>query len=299
MTSDRGGPCDTLTVVFLHLPRTAGSTMLSILRHRYSKQTTFFTTPHQPDFGLGILYGLSQPERDRLCLIAGHMPYGIHDHFSHHVGYFTFVRDPVERSISDYYFVQNQPPTHYLHRYANALSLPDYLEYRASIARDNVQTRLISGLWDSVPFDPRNDALLEQAKQNLKKNFIMVGLAERFDESLVILKRLLDLRRIYYTPRNVNPSCPRSENLPESTIKSLRYYNQLDHKLYLFSRALFQKQIAAYGPCFYGDLQKFVKRNMIIGGGMKLYSNMIGALGHAVKKMVYSGTAFVNTTKEG
>lgn len=272
------------TDIFLHIPKTAGSSVFSVLRLNYSRATTFLTQPEQSNFGLEQLYNLSEDKRERLRLVTGHMPFGIHESFRHRVRYFTFLRDPVERSISDYYFVKNQPSSHYLYHQANTLSLPEYLEYRASIARDNVQARLLSGLWDSVPFSDGNEFLLKRAKQNLKNYFVMVGLAERFDESLLLLKRALNLRIIYYTSHNVTASRPKVRSIPKTTIDVVRYYNQLDIELYNLGRQLFEEQIAAYGNALYHDLEAFGRRNRLIGGALRIFWKTSQGLGHLITK---------------
>jgi len=229
------------------------------------------TDHKKANFGLAQLRALSQDQRDRLRLIYGHMQYGIHDAFSHSVGYLTLLRDPVARSISDYYFVKKEPPSHYLHEQANSLSLEAYLAYRASIARDNVQTRLLSGLWDTVPFKPENANMLERAKYNLRQHFVMVGLTEKFDESLLLLKRILGLRNVYYKPKNVAPSRPRTDSLPEETLEAVRYYNQSDLALLRYGQELFAEQRKSYGPSFETDLEHFKQWNRILGGALHRY----------------------------
>lgn len=280
--------------VFLHFPKTAGSTLLWILQNRFPKRVTFLTKPDQMDFGLEELRRLGPAARDRLELVAGHMPFGVHELFTRPVRYFTFLRDPIERTVSDYYFVRRQPASHYLQEKANSLSLPNYLEYRASIARDNVQTRLMSGLWDSVPFQEDNRSMLQQAKDNIMLHAVFVGLTERFDESLLMLKRLINLRSTYYVPENVTVSRPKVHNLPRATIETIVYYNKLDIELYEFGQRLFEKQVSQYGASFRDDLRAFERRNKVVGVVLRPYTQLRRRTGKTVAKtaaMIESCTA--------
>lgn len=252
-------------VFFLHIPKTAGSTLRNILQRTFPVRHTYETKPKLDDFGLGILEKMSAVEKNRIRLVAGHMSFGIHEKFRNHYGYFTFLRAPHERSISDYYFVKSQPKTHYLYNQANSLSLEDYLKYRASINRDNVHTRIISGLWDSVPFDPDNIDMLNTAIKNLETYFFAIGLTSRFDESLLILKQKLQLRSICYRPQNVTFRRTRAESVSESLSDTLDYYNRLDNILFEHGVTLFEKQLDAFEGSLSETVHEFQHINQKYG----------------------------------
>ena len=246
------------------------------------------TKPQQADFGLSQLLEFTQDELAKYRLIAGHMPFGIHEKLGIMMQYFGFLRDPIERSISDYYFVKTEPPSHYLYHQARTLSIEKYLAYRASISRDNVQTRLVSGLWDTVPFEPVNAGMLDLAKQNLQSHFILVGLAEKFDESLLVLQRILALPNVYYMRRNVTAARPRYEELSERDQNSLQYYNQLDLALYEHAQKLFAQQRANYGLSLDEDVRVLRRRNRLLGGPMHQYWRIRGFIRKTIENRRYA-----------
>lgn len=65
----------------------------------------------------------------------------------------------------------------------------------------NMQTRAISGQIEVLnflpPYEKMTDDALDCAKRNLRINFKCAGVIERFDESLLIMKRKLGWRKIY------------------------------------------------------------------------------------------------------
>ena len=42
-------------------------------------------------------------------VFKGHMPFGIHKRLPQDYTYITFLRDPIERVVSAYYFARNYP----------------------------------------------------------------------------------------------------------------------------------------------------------------------------------------------
>src|SRR2546426_12314755 len=100
------------TVIFLHIPKAAGSTFSSVLEARFDPKRTFIVRDSVRD--VERLKGLTEAERAQLQLITGHLPYGIHEHLSQPFEYITILRNPVERMISHYYYVLRSPD-HYLY----------------------------------------------------------------------------------------------------------------------------------------------------------------------------------------
>src|SRR6185436_7498297 len=170
------------TLVFLHIPKAAGSTLDSLLAQRFDPARTL--TIRNSVKQIEELKALSGEERAKLDLIKGHFPYGIHEHLPRPCEYITMLRDPVERMISHYYYVL-RTRGHYLHELVTTkgIGLKDYAVGGLSEELDNGQVRLISGCGRRPPYGACSREFLELAKQNLRERFALVGLAERFDET--------------------------------------------------------------------------------------------------------------------
>ncbi len=244
------------TVIYLHIPKTAGTTLHRIIDRQYQAEESHFI--HRHDVGIEEFKALSPERRARIRMLRGHIPFGLHRYIPWPATYITMLRDPIERLISYYFFVR-RCPEHYLHDYALAqgMTLRRYVESRVSLATDNFQTRIISGAWTNVGYGECNESTLALAKRNLAQHFAVVGLAERFDETLLLLKRRFGWGDVFYTRRNVTEGRPRQESLPAQTLAVLRQHNRLDLELYRYAEALFVAQVRGQGARFVIEGQAF------------------------------------------
>ncbi len=100
--------------------------------------------------------------------------------------------------------------------------------------------------------------LLDQAKENLRSHFAVVGTTERFNETLVLLKRRLGWNKeIVSYPRNATAGRPASASLPPETIRAIRLRNELDFELWEFASQLMDEMIETDSEAFSGELESY------------------------------------------
>jgi hypothetical protein len=132
-------------LVFLHIPRTGGTSIKAILSEVYGPRGLYV---HAPLIQSAIrAYRTLPEERARgLRAIWGHMPFGIHFHIKREVRYVTMLRDPLENMCSEYWYIK-RTPDHYLTPLAS-LPFEHWLEEATVSAWDasNAQTRYLAGL---------------------------------------------------------------------------------------------------------------------------------------------------------
>ena len=165
------------------------------------------------------------------------MFYGVHEFLPQGATYFTMLRDPVARALSTYYFVLRRP-LNPLHRKVKKerLTIEDCI--RLFPQRHNLQCRMIAGVKD---VDSTGDKrLLDMAKENLLKSFSVVGICERFEESLMLIATSFDWRIPFYKNCKVSKTRPQ---VSPSTVEMIRDHNRLDVELYEFSRSLFEESL--------------------------------------------------------
>ena len=248
-------------IIFLHLPKTAGTTLNFILSRQYDSEI-IHTIEGDTLKALKKFENFTPKARQKIHVVNGHGEFGIHKFLFGPSKYITFLRNPIERVISDYYFILRAPQTPY-HRYVteNQLSLKEAVECKDPlIMLPNSQTILLAGVWRKG-IKQCNDEVLTQAKQNLRKHFI-VGLTEKFDESICLLKSYFDWGTdVYYKKRNVTTNRLAPENLPKETLDAIVHYNQCDLELYKYGQALFAEQIKQIGPFFPARVQFYKAMN--------------------------------------
>lgn len=248
------------TVFFLHLPKTAGTTMRRVLDREYRNVRRYEIGE---DVTGDIRTFRSRPwdANNAPRLVQGHMSYGLHEFVPGPSAYVTVLREPIRRALSDYHYVTSTPG-HPIHEHVKDMSLVEYFESGITGQLSNGQVRLLSG--DHLPEDrgvPSNRRMekadFDRARANLDDNFAAVGVQERFDETLLLFRRRLGWRWPFYVRENVTSRPYRREDIPDGDLARLRELNLLDIELYDAVRDKFDRVIAAEGGAFARDLAAF------------------------------------------
>ena len=254
-------------LIFLHIPKNAGTTLVHVIRRQYPKQTVFWFSYDRPEL-ISEFESMDEKERGELLCLGGHIPFGIHEEFKDiPATYITMLRDPVARFISEYGQLRRvsrsgswKPPQERLK------SLGDYLDYRIETNAMDVQTRFISGYMPppgtQPPFEPLPEDALVRAKDNLKKHFLVTGITQRFDESLLLMKRRLDWKsHIFYARQNTAPQVASYSDIPTELLERIIEHTRIDSELVCFAEELLDEAIAAEGDAFQEELRKLHRVN--------------------------------------
>ncbi|HSK16946.1 MAG TPA: sulfotransferase family 2 domain-containing protein [Gaiellaceae bacterium] len=251
-------------LVFLHIPKTAGSTLVSFLEREYGSGAVLDLY----DSTFGDEATSLTPERlRRTRVVVGHFYFGVHEHLPRPCRYLTFLRDPVDRVVSHYRFVQRQPE-HYLHETASTLSLSEYVRSCGTAEPNNDQTRLLAGRKLASGDGGSSRAMLPVAKRNLDRHAV-VGLTEAFDASLLLMRRVFGWSRPFYVSRNIGD---RREVVDPDTRGLILSHNELDAELYRYGRERFENEIREQGAAFARELRAFRRLNRVYGKTRALVS---------------------------
>lgn len=241
-------------ILFVHIPKTAGISLKSLLRSRCDHAAYLDISegwPEWPDLVTQV---------DAYDLIAGHVGYGIVNAFQRRPAVVTFLRDPIERAVSAYYFLRQIDDSHYATRFQGAerrrrehtarrakeLCLLDFIRSEPQIAAPhlgNVQTwYLSSNEIRRRPFRELRADDLQAAKKNLEQCHCF-GLVERVDESMTMLSHTLGWEPFAGLPHaNSTRARPSVTDLDKPTLDSLRDLTRLDGELYRFATLLFERR---------------------------------------------------------
>lgn len=237
-------------LIFLHIPKCGGTSLTSMLAEAVPEHLRFSVDGTDVAGSRGELAALPDPERRRIDLLLGHLSYGWHELLAPRPArYFTLVREPVARVVSHYNYVLSHEK-HYLHSpvVGAKMTLADYVESGVTTEANDGQVRQISGAEDIVqsPYGPSevgygedHGALLEGAWANIERHFLLVGILERFDESVRRLRRLTGLRIGSRRVKNVaRPAAAGAPTPGEAEV--IRRYNRQDCELYRRCRETFE-----------------------------------------------------------
>jgi hypothetical protein len=247
-------------LIFLHIPKTAGSTVLRILEHEYGHDGVLKL--YDSVFGDEVA-ALRADELGRTRVVAGHFYFGVHSRLTGPCRYVTFLRDPLDRVVSHYEFARRWPD-HYLHEPASKMNLADYVRFCGAAEPNNDQTRLLAGREMASSNGASSPAMLSVAKRNLDFH-AAVGLTEAFDASLVLMRRVFGWRRPFYVSHNVGDRARQEAQLPRNAREVIEAHNALDVELYQYARERFRAQIAEQADHFDRDLRAFRRLNALYG----------------------------------
>lgn len=229
------------TIIFTHIPKTSGTSLKkTIFRDLYANDKVYLYN--------GIFNFIKTP-RSKYQLLTGHFPFGLHTikKFKN-AQYITFLRNPIERAISHYFFVIQSKYQNYEHSDYNKhinnsiiqiLESSNKLSFRNfGSLRDNMQTRYLAGIYNysSKP----NSRLLKIAKRNLDEYYLF-GLQDSFEESAKRISERLNLNpfnEIVNTEKRTN----NKDEFDIDLMKQIESYHALDLELYAHAKERFEKE---------------------------------------------------------
>ncbi len=244
--------------IFQHIPKTAGSTMHTLLDKRFDNRLGIFASSHDDEEALR-LRNLPEAERQAIDVLKGHMPFGLHRYMPRPAQYFTILRDPVKRIISQYFYIKknvNNPLHDRL--VSDDMSPGQLVESGISVGLNNGHIRWLLGDLKAEPFGAIGPKHLQQAIDNLEQHFITVGVNEMFDQSILVLADKLGWEKPpYYDRMNTNR---KKSTVTDTDIEIIKQYNEFDIQLYDYAVKRLQTEMDAI-PDFEQKLATFQKIN--------------------------------------
>jgi hypothetical protein len=274
VAKDELAPPSTAPIAFVHIPKTAGGTAKNMLAAAYSRTGlrdagNYMVRPERAVSKLNTYAGRWEDwHRKGGRVTVGHVPYGLFRRYlPASTRYITFLREPGARVLSHYYrhvFAKDPRVEKVVRRPERAPNHRDRSEaprvaiglLREALVEKrlpeltNLATRFLCGhpsLLGELPA-----SALDDAKENLRE-FAFVGLQERFEESIVLLQRMLELDLIPYESRHVRIGSPALAEIPAEARALIAEHNGLDAELYAFARELFDDAVTSSGEGLAAD----------------------------------------------
>lgn len=212
-------------IIFLHIPKTAGTSLRQIVKKEYPRGQCLFIYSHTPAY-----LAAARRKLPRARAVYGHISYGIHEILGVEARYVTFLRHPVRRVLSFYNHQARKRDAEFHRQVKAGMSLVEMLESGICHQVNNHMVRIISGYQGTAPV--YDTAVLEKAAANMAQHFLFVGVVEHLATSVKRLGRRLEFRKRHRIPRrNVNLN-PLSRLIDERTRAAIEHHNRLDLMLY-------------------------------------------------------------------
>jgi hypothetical protein len=246
----------------IHMEHTGGTTLREVLRRQYGERLyVLFIDDHD---AMRQFMAMDEAGRARYAAFTGHFMYGLHRWVSRPSTYMTWLRDPVERILSGYYYFFHKPLKRRHQAYVSGkVTWERHLRrtwvYSAQVGR-------IVGGDDAMLTQFQMKTLPENATEtalaNLQRDFSLVGLTERYDEMLLLMAQQLGWTKPpYYVRQNVGQNRPRFADLPADDRALIEAAAEVEAPLYEYARRRFERDVARYQGDIERDLTAFRQAN--------------------------------------
>jgi len=272
--------------IVMHIRKNAGRTLRANFELNFGwrayRRLDAHDTGLDPRVGLDYTHWQRDVVRDhvrwhcdhRVRALFGHDVYwGIEEGLAFAVEprYIVFLRDPVERAISRYFYQRRAHRD--VHEVARRMHDEDWSietwweESRAILdTRDGQVRHLLLGSYPEVQTELKlGREHLEEAKKRLAK-FWWTGVVEHFDADALYLYGTLDFWR-FHTEKVVNAS-KRDRPVSDDIRSAIASENTLDAALFAFGQELRAKRVAALGSKYASQQHKAANR-------MRLYDTIV------------------------
>lgn len=250
---------------FIHIPKTAGTTLIALLDAHFQFDRIC------PVQLWRELAWLPSDALSQYQLLRGHYTYDDYLKLASKPVFISMFRNPIDRACSYYNFMRNQSEDwlerHYSYRDALAEQHPQVaalvegdIEIYQRANRDDLPTFFASSFvqtwiqnwhvrsltrstFDQTPWDEA--AILTRAKERLD-SLVWFGLVEQFEASMDLLSYTFGWNPIQqYQRLMVAPNPNYTEGLPSQTLDILRDIHQLDQAFYDYAAQQFTERYAA------------------------------------------------------
>ncbi len=200
-----------------------------MLENRFDPERTVHLYPHP--IGENVFDALLRMRRG-LSLVMGHVDFGIHEQFAiERPRYFTFVRNPVERVISEFHYFKKRNAELPREKWrkkneiVDACSTVEEFVLSPARIRNPIASRVCGKMFGkSVAF--------ENARSNVENWFSFIGVTERMSDSLRAMSGALgvEFKDAPHVNRTSRSDC--SELDRERIEESMRESDKIDFEFY-------------------------------------------------------------------
>lgn len=260
------------TVIFIQVPGAAGAALGGIIDREYGPLKIFAIKERRCCSEYHRLIHSDPAKLAQVSVFRGCMPFGLHRLLSRTSTYITMLCNPVDRVIAEYYSAGGAKRGQ-----GERLPLERYLR---SSETNNIATRLISGRQSRCGMMYRQccNETFALAKENLTLHFRLIGLAERFKESLALARLAMGWKIRRYAPIALLRNGQEREQVESTGRELIAEYNRYDVALYDYALDLFSQALAAHGDRVRQALQEIARAELVGGFNRLVFRSVAGSI---------------------
>lgn len=231
---------DEFTLIFFHIPKTAGTSFVKVLDEVYGGRFVYKLSSQKHEQDVESFIRKNKSDRFTYKAITGHRSDKLASYVRHPVRYVTFLRDPVEHTISSYHYIKQTPHNRLNKIVSKIKTINEFVNWQKQNGHDNLQTRYLAKIdarsndWKSIEFDlsgSDGEHYFDEAKDFLNSmEFVFV--VSEMDEAIKSLSKNLkwtEIPTLSYENQSKKPSDLKVDKRLAARIRRVHY---LDERLY-------------------------------------------------------------------
>lgn len=239
------------THIFCHLPSSGGNSVFNFVKRHTEEDDNYCPAGGSFEKQQSEIFSFTEEKKRSFKFYHGHENMGLHTILPQKCDYFTFLREPVTTFVSEYYYAWSIAVTKgvFFEYYTDHKNINDLADHLLSKRTSPMGTGYIvhqlnqfAPPWidekDYIARDDINPPEAEQrTRQNLEKYFFMVGITERFDESMFLLARKLGWKSLpYWHHKGGVKNRPKVEEHPKLVLKKIEML--VGHSITIYNEQL-------------------------------------------------------------
>lgn len=218
-----------IDLLSIHIPKTAGTSFYSTLQQAYGKSAVM-RMDYRPPFNRFIVQGRPYTLNalpGKIRILHGHMNCKIISRYldlNEDVKIITWVRNPVERVISDYYYM--------LERLQESFVV-DFLH-------PSILSRMTKSLLEFAKTKQEQNKLYKYLGDLDLESLYFIGIVERFDEEMIELGKRLHWKTV--NPAKQNITLKKPTTISDDTYAAIKALNRKDWKIYEMALEINEKR---------------------------------------------------------
>lgn len=225
---------DSKRLVFLHVPKTAGTTFHSILHRQYSEAERFQIDGIKPHRSISQYRSLNAQQTSHIKLVHGHCVDLLFGSIPEPYSVLTFLRDPIKHLVSSFNYLKRATwnPAH--DTVKEMKSIDEFIDFRLERSQDSIQARYLAGLTQHHVENPEAFSPSEIRKRAIQRlnDCDYVFTTDRFDEAMLILQKDFHWRVPFYKSMNVSQGGINSSELTERELSKASQLIEIDLEIF-------------------------------------------------------------------
>lgn len=222
-------------LVFTHVSKAGGSSLFGLFDALLGPERCFrhFARDAKTGKFSRKIEDLPDEELNAFSFLGGHFDYGHHSRIAGRAFYIGTMRDPVDRIVSDFYYMRLQGPEK-LRAEAKAMTLNDYVQSKL----ENPNSRIVRSA-QVEQLTGENTA--EAAKRVIEEHYLTCCSLEQLDAMQALLAGLYGKPEVTPFRLNVTKAVKAHPDLTLDTLETLHERFEEDYRLLAWVRDRFDR----------------------------------------------------------